>query len=123
MSIKAVFRVQCDGPGKEWLSLPENYTPGTDVLRADLVAEPTAARAALYPGEGAARRAARGSGWVSGELWGLLCPTCAVNPLGIVLPPNERPDRCEATVPSGRIRCTRYLGHTDEHRNGTVDWF
>lgn len=122
MSIKAVFRVQCDGPCKGWLSLPDTRR-GVDVPAETLVVRRTAVNAALYPGEGAARRAARGAGWVTDDLWGLLCRSCAVNPLGIVLPPNERPDRCEATFPGDSLRCARYLGHTDEHYNGTVDWF
>lgn len=32
MTIKAVFRVQCDGPCKGWLSLPSHYHMGTDIM-------------------------------------------------------------------------------------------
>lgn len=61
--IKPVFRVQCDGPGKEWLSLPDDYVPGTDLPADTLVAAPTAERAGNWPDEKAAKRAAIGAGW------------------------------------------------------------
>lgn len=89
--IRAVFRVQCDGPGKEWLSVPPHLI-GRDILPEALTVEPTAERAGNWPGEGAARRAAIGAGWsfvtVNGS-WKLMCPPCALNPLGIVLPKSE----------------------------------
>lgn len=96
MSIRAVFRVQCDGPGKEWLSLPEGYVPGTDIRSEQLVAAPTAERAGNWPGERAARTAAKRAGWryVSTKMDNredsLMCPVCAANPLAIDLPPNDR---------------------------------
>jgi len=79
VTIRAVFRVQCDGPCKGWL-LSYTAVPGT---------EPAAAR---FPGERAARTAALGAGWQRSPLdparvkW--LCPDCKSNPLGIVLPPD-----------------------------------
>lgn len=84
MSIRAVFRVQCDGPGKEWLSWPKDYVPGTDLPDEILVAEPTAIRACNWPSDYAARFAAFGAGWftrltpgVSDVQW--WCPVCAVS--------------------------------------------
>jgi hypothetical protein len=86
MTAKAVFRVQCDGPCKGWLSLPDACTPGSDIRYVDLETRPTAVRAGMWPGERSARRAAQGSGWtVRPGMW--LCPPCALNPLGIRLPP------------------------------------
>lgn len=90
MSIRAVFRVQCDGPGKEWLSIPEwGWGTGRDVFDRQLTAEPTAERAGNWPGERAARHAALGAGWTYTWFKGahkLMCPACAANPLGIKLP-------------------------------------
>lgn len=87
MTIKAVFRVQCDGPCKGWLSLPDTRR-GVDVLHADLVVRPTAVNAGLWPGERTARRAAMGNGWevrITAPPT-LLCPTCRLNPLDIRIP-------------------------------------
>lgn len=82
-----MFRAQCDGPGKEWLSLPESYVPGTDLQHVDLVAAPTAERAGNWPGERAARTAARNAGWDTPGFSGpVFCPACRLNPLGIYLP-------------------------------------
>lgn len=93
MTIKAVFRVQCDGPCKGWLSLPDDYryTVGTTTRYEDLVTRPRPQRAGTWPGERAARRAATGNGWVQGHVgvkdgYGWLCPACALNPLGIRIP-------------------------------------
>ena len=96
VTIKAVFRVQCDGPCRGWLSLPDGYRMGTDILHVDLVVRPTAATAGLWPGERAARRAALRNGWhVSGRNGRvqatnghahMLCPTCKLNPLDIRIP-------------------------------------
>lgn len=91
-SIRAAFRVQC-GKCDGWMSVPEDYKLGTDLPSDMLTVRPTADRAALYPGEGSARSAARYAGWRpdhtkehgSGVL---LCPACKPNPLGIVLPPD-----------------------------------
>lgn len=103
MSIRAVFRVQCDGPGREWLSLTPDYRPGTDILPRHVVAAPTAERACNFPGERAARGGALAAGWRYGFLhttrtsW--LCPGCQANPLGIKLPPST-PEQV-AAVESG----------------------
>lgn len=75
--ITPVYRVQCDGPGKEWLSLPEGYVPGTDLMAGVLVASATAERAGNWPGDREAKRAAVGAGWrpaMGGATW--LCPAC-----------------------------------------------
>lgn len=61
--IQPVFRVQCDGPGKEWLALPDDYVSGTDLPHDALVAAPTAERAGNWPGEKEAKLAAIGAGW------------------------------------------------------------
>lgn len=93
MTVKAVFRVQCDGPCRGWLSLPDTrvYRGVNDFRHAELTVEPTAVNAGLWPGEYAARTAARNNGWdVSGSgatsPATLLCPTCKSNPLGIRIP-------------------------------------
>lgn len=82
MSIRSVFRVQCDGPCGGWLS------QAGDVIRLN----PPSRDVGLFPGERTARIAALSSGWryPSGR-YGveLMCPTCTVNPLGIVLPPDH----------------------------------
>lgn len=91
MSIKVVFRVQCSGPCKGWLSLPPGYQMGTDLDPADLVTEPTALRAGLWPGGRAAARAARDAGWVIDRNHNAYCPQCKDNPLGI-RPPKTCPD-------------------------------
>ena len=78
--IKPVYRVQCDGPDKEWLSLPEGYVPGTDLMADALIAADTAERAGNWPEERAAQRAAIGAGWrpVAGsDFREWLCPSCA----------------------------------------------
>lgn len=134
MSIRAVFRVQCDGPCRGWLSTPECYRMGTDIRPEAFVVAPTAERAGNWPGERAARRAALGAGWTytGVSAWNpegqhatarggtLLCPKCKTNPLGISLPSNGR---CEATSPSGFIRCDRDVGHAQAHTYGVIDWF
>lgn len=85
-SIRAVYRVQC-GKCDGWLSRSPDYVVGTDVLPRHQVVAPTAEHAFNWPGEGAARRAARAAGWGQGASPGvLLCPDCSANPLGIVLP-------------------------------------
>lgn len=85
MTVNAVFRMQCDGPCHGWLSIP------TDFYADTLVIEQTSERAALYPGERAARNAAQSAGWSVTTRHGAaprcLCPACKVNPLGIKLPP------------------------------------
>jgi hypothetical protein len=91
MTIRTVFRVQCDGPCKGWLSVPPHLI-GRDILHTALTVEPTAVHAGNWPGERAARTAAVGAGWQRSFLdpahakW--LCPGCRDNPLGIVLPPD-----------------------------------
>lgn len=79
MTIRTVFRVQCDGPCKGWLSWSDDYVPGTPVLPRYEVVAPTAERAFNWPGEGAARRAAVGAGWSYTMVDGLkkiVCPEC-----------------------------------------------
>lgn len=144
MSIRVVFRVQCDGPGREWLSFPEGGDWfSRDLDGTELVAAPTAERACNWLGERAARRAALAAGWRYGffhssRTW-WFCPECQPNPLGISLPSStpeqiaavesgvmpQRETRCEnvSVRELGSLRCTRQLGHTEEHVNGTVDWF
>jgi hypothetical protein len=91
VSIRSVFRVQCDGACKGWLSRSDDYVPGTDVLPRHRVTAPTAERAFNWPGERAARLAARSAGWIpwrkDGTRTTWLCPGCKDNPLEIVLPP------------------------------------
>ena len=77
--IKPVYRVQCDGPGREWLSLPNDYVLGTDLLPGVLIAAPTTERAGNWPGEREAQRAAVGAGWrpvVDSDFKVWLCPGC-----------------------------------------------
>ena len=77
--IKPVYRVQCDGPGKEWLSLPDGYLPGTDLMADVLIAADTAERAGNWPGEREAQRAAVGAGWrpvADSDFMVWLCPSC-----------------------------------------------
>ncbi|HEX5705639.1 MAG TPA: hypothetical protein VFX97_20740 [Pyrinomonadaceae bacterium] len=97
MTIKAVFRVQCDGPCKGWLSLPSKHHMGHE----DLIVRPTTVTAGLWPGERAARTAALNNGW---EVTGLsrnpvswLCPTCRLNPLDIRIPHGRLGARCIVT--------------------------
>lgn len=96
MTIKAVFRVQCDGPCKGWLSLPDAHRLGTtDTRHVELVVRPTNEHAVLWPGERTARRAALGNGWSQTSPRtprGWLCPECRLNPLGIRLPAPGLPD-------------------------------
>jgi hypothetical protein len=94
--IRAVFRVQCDGPCKGWLSVPPHLV-GRDLLPGALTVEPTAQHAGNRPGERAARRAAERAGWretrsCGGASGTWLCPACVLNPLGIVLP---KPHACD----------------------------
>ena len=87
--IRAVFRVQCDGPCRGWLSWTKDYVPGTPVLPHHEVVAPTAERAFNWPGERAARTAALAAGWSHPAAHGPWhCPECKDNPLGIVLPPD-----------------------------------
>lgn len=97
MTIRTVFRVQCDGPCRGWLSVPPELI-GKDTPATALTIEPTAVHAGNWPGERAARIAALGAGWTRdrndfSEPRRWLCPSCSVNPLGIVLPPNPPCDR------------------------------
>lgn len=71
MTIELVYRVQCSGPCRRWLSIPDSYEPGEDIPLAALEPKPTAARAGMWPDETAARRAAFAAGWSSGT-----CPDC-----------------------------------------------
>jgi hypothetical protein len=71
MTINVVYRVQCSGPCRRWLSLPDGYEPGEDLPLAALEPKSTAARAGMWPDETAARRAAFAAGWSSGT-----CPDC-----------------------------------------------
>jgi hypothetical protein len=91
MTIRAVFRVQCDGPCKGWLSISPEYA-GREILPDMMTVEPTAVHAANWPGERAARLGALGAGWTrdpndSQEPRRWLCRSCRINPLGIQLPP------------------------------------
>lgn len=92
--IKPVYRVQCDGPCKGWLSLSEDYPPGMDILPAHEVVRPTAERACNWPGEKEATRAAVGAGWRhpvdSKDFTDWLCPGCqSAGPVR----PDEEPTR------------------------------
>lgn len=74
MTIKAVFRVRCDGPCKGWL------TETGEVAAA--YGSATVRVAGLWPGERTARRAALGNGWevrITAPPT-LLCPTCKLSP-------------------------------------------
>ena len=71
MTINVVYRVQCSGPCRRWLSIPDGYEPGEDLPLAALEPRPTAARAGMWPDETAARRAAFAAGWSGGT-----CPDC-----------------------------------------------
>lgn len=73
MPITPVYRVQCSGPCRRWLSLPDDYEPGEDIPLAALVPKPTAERAGLWPDVTAARRAAHCAGWSS-----ICCPDCTI---------------------------------------------
>lgn len=77
MTVKAVFRVQCDGPCKGWLSLREGYVPGTDILPGDQIVTPTAELACNWPDTRSAMSAALAHGFrrVPARL-GLVCPAC-----------------------------------------------
>ena len=82
--IKPVFRVQCDGPGREWLSLPDGHVPGTDLPADTLVAAPTAERAGNWPDEKAAKRATIAAGWghrPDSDFKTWFCPGC-LSPAG-----------------------------------------
>lgn len=78
--IKPVFRVQCDGPGREWLALSDEPGPGTSLLTGALIATPIVQRAATWASESEAKRAAIGAGWrhpvdsTGFKDW--LCPAC-----------------------------------------------
>ncbi|MFR9796164.1 hypothetical protein ACL02U_09710 [Streptomyces sp. MS06] len=71
MTINVVYRMQCSGPCRRWLSIPDGYAPGEDIPLAALEPQPTAARAGMWPDETAVRRAAFAAGWSSGT-----CPDC-----------------------------------------------
>lgn len=122
MTIRAVFRVQCDGPCKGWLSFTEDYVPGTDIAHTDMVTAPTAERACNWPGERAARTAAQAAGWdvIRTAPMTLRCPDCTQNPLDIRLP---RVCGHVSPGPLGSLPCIREQGHSEEHVHGTVDWF
>lgn len=123
MSIRAVFRVQCDGPCKGWLSWTEDYVPGTDMLPRHHMVAPTAERALNWPGERAARMAALDNGWAADLITGRMglqswfCPTCRDNPLGIVLPvgpcqecghrSHKSGEMCSVMLPGGHCGCRR----------------
>lgn len=91
--IKPVYRVQCDGPGREWLALPDDHTPGIDITPDALIAAPTAERAANWPDERAAKAAAIGAGWrhpvdsPGFKTW--LCPACQGGPANGAQQPKE----------------------------------
>jgi hypothetical protein len=75
--IVAMHYVQCDGPGKEFLSAREDHVPGTELLPDVLVAAPSAERAFPWPSERAAQRGAVAAGWrpsTDFEEW--VCPSC-----------------------------------------------
>lgn len=72
MPITPVYRVQCPGPCRRWLSIPDGYEPGGDLPLAALVPMPTAGRAGLRPDVTAARHAAAAAGW-AGDC---CCPDC-----------------------------------------------
>ena len=94
MTVKAVFRVQCDGPCKGWLSVPEGKAPDGPVPPSELLVVPQPTRTAVWPGERAARYAAGAAGWevVLGRgRVRMMCPACRLNPLGIRLPPPGLP--------------------------------
>jgi hypothetical protein len=78
--IKPVYRVQCDGPGKEWLALSEEPATATGLVVGDLVATTTARRAATWVTEKEAVRAAVSAGWRhpvnSPDFKDWLCPEC-----------------------------------------------
>lgn len=61
--ITPVYRVQCDGPGREWLAVPDDYALGTDLRHEALVVAPIADGPGPGPTEKAAKRAAVGAGW------------------------------------------------------------
>lgn len=94
MSIRAVYRVQCDGC-KGWLSRSDDYVMGTDVLVRHRVVRLTAETAFNWPGERAARLAAQEAGWEkhphdTKQPCGWLCPACKHNPFDRgELPPPE----------------------------------
>jgi hypothetical protein len=95
MTIRIIFRVQCDAC-KGWLALPEGTTPGSDVVPADLVCAPTAEFACNWPSELNAKASARDAGWGSGRLdgWrGFYCPVClGLDPAGAAQRANRVPD-------------------------------
>ena len=72
MPITPVYRVQCSGPCRRWLSLPDDYEPGEAIPFDALTLQPTAARAGMWPSLAAARRAARWAGWHDDR-----CPECS----------------------------------------------
>jgi hypothetical protein len=78
--IKPVYRVQCDGPGREWLALSDDPEPGTNLMTGVLIATPIAQRAGVWASEKAAKVAAVGAGWRhpvdSSDFKDWLCPTC-----------------------------------------------
>lgn len=105
MTIHSVFRVQCDGPCKGWLSVPPGLI-GRDIMWGRLTVEPTAVHAGNWPGERAARTAAYGAGWKRNPVGstitaGWFCPDCKLNPLGIVLPTMGGPICVDPRCPRG----------------------
>lgn len=77
--IETIYRIRCDEiTCRGWLSLPQDYVPGTDLLPGSLVVRPTAERAALYEESRRAQMSAVGYGWRPLDpdmlLW--ICPRC-----------------------------------------------
>lgn len=110
MTIRAVFRVQCDGPCKGWLSQTG------DVIRLN----PPSRDAGMYPGERSARLAAEAAGWgvIRTAPMTLRCPSCTANPLDILLP---RVCGHVSPGPLGSLPCIREQGHFEEHVHGSMD--
>ena len=121
MSIRSVFRVQCDGSCKGWLSCIPHRTE-LEIPASELTARPTAEHACTWSGERAARIAARSAGWIpwrkDGTRTTWLCPGCRDNPLDIVLPPEpcrqcgmRGPHKMDCTEPPLPSCSDPELGH------------